>query len=76
MAGAPGSSSGLVECSSMPHKVSVPQGLEELWQLSPRGKGKRLYPTVHLTAPHHQNKNTTVLIAMENSIPFSGIGTN
>lgn len=51
-------------------------GSEELGSCLPQGKGKWLYPTVDSTAPHHQNKNTTVLISMESSILLSRIGTN
>lgn len=42
----------------------------------PWGKGRQLHPMVDSTASHHQNKNTTVLIAMESSILLSGIGTD
>ena len=51
-------------------------GSEELGSCLPQGKGKWLYPTVDSTAPHHQNKNTTVLISMESSILLSRTGTN
>lgn len=49
---------------------------EELGSCLPGGKGKQPYPTVDSTAPHHQNKHTTVPITMESSILLSGIGTD
>lgn len=58
-----------------PIQLCIPAS-EELGSCLPGGKGKQPYPTVDSKAPHHQNKHTTVLIAMESSILLSGIGTD